>query len=69
MVSKGVANAGILDQAFALEWVQSHISKFGGNSSHVTISGNSAGGGSALLHVIAKQGTLGTKYFTNVSAM
>lgn len=38
---KGVVNAGILDQQFALEWVQKYISLFGGNASHVTISGES----------------------------
>lgn len=37
----GVVNAGILDQQFALKWVQSHIRLFGGNASQVTISGES----------------------------
>ncbi len=39
----GVVNAGILDQHFALQWVQSYIGLFGGDASHVTISGQSAG--------------------------
>lgn len=38
---KGVVNAGILDQQFALEWVQKYISLFGGNASQVTIAGES----------------------------
>ena len=45
----GTANAGILDQTFALQWVQSYIGLFGGNSSQVTISGESAGGKSQIL--------------------
>lgn len=40
----GAVNAGLLDQTFALQWVQSYIGLFGGNASQVTISGESAGG-------------------------
>lgn len=40
----GTVNAGLLDQTFALQWVQNHIGAFGGNTSQVTISGESAGG-------------------------
>ena len=40
----GTTNAGIKDQTFALQWVQSYIGLFGGNASAVTISGESAGG-------------------------
>lgn len=46
---KGVVNAGLLDQHFGLQWVQAYIGLFGGNSSQVTISGESAGGGSVML--------------------
>lgn len=49
--SDGVANAGLLDQRLALEWVQEHISKFGGDPNQVTVMGESAGGGS-ILHQI-----------------
>ncbi|KAL8698020.1 MAG: hypothetical protein Q9201_006798 [Fulgogasparrea decipioides] len=42
----GAVNAGIRDQTFALQWVQSYISLFGGNASQVTIAGQSAGGSS-----------------------
>ena len=40
----GAVNAGLLDQTFALQWVQNYIGLFGGNASQVTISGESAGG-------------------------
>ncbi|KAL9578635.1 MAG: hypothetical protein Q9203_007022 [Teloschistes exilis] len=40
----GVVNAGLRDQTFALQWVQSYISLFGGNPSQVTLAGESAGG-------------------------
>jgi len=65
--SSGVLNAGLLDQVFAFQWVQTHIAKFGGNPAKVTISGESAGGGSVMLHATAQDGTQGTKYFKNVS--
>lgn len=40
----GALNVGILDQQFALKWVQSHIRLFGGDPSQVTISGESVSG-------------------------
>ncbi|XP_029731024.2 glutactin-like [Aedes albopictus] len=45
-------NVGMLDVITALEWVQQYIGYFGGNSSHVTIFGESAGAAavSSLLH-------------------
>ncbi len=39
------ANVGMLDVVKALEWVQSNIGNFGGDSSNVTIFGESGGGG------------------------
>ena len=63
----GVVNAGILDQTFALKWVQTYIHLFGGDPTKVTISGESAGGGSVMLQTMAYGGSLGTELFENVS--
>ncbi|KAJ5260590.1 hypothetical protein N7478_012195 [Penicillium angulare] len=41
-------NYGILDQQFALRWVQENIGYFGGNASQVVVGGQSAGSASAL---------------------
>ncbi|KAL0956172.1 hypothetical protein HGRIS_002332 [Hohenbuehelia grisea] len=54
--ANGALNAGLLDQEFALQWVQQHIHKFGGDRTKVTIWGESAGAGSVLFHTIAHNG-------------
>ncbi|EAA26865.2 hypothetical protein GE21DRAFT_5167 [Neurospora crassa] len=61
--NKGVVNAGLLDQAFALAWVKLFICKFGGNPLAVTIAGESAGAGSVMYHNLAVNGTLGPLLF------
>ncbi|KAJ7692098.1 Alpha/Beta hydrolase protein [Mycena rosella] len=52
----GTLNAGLLDQDFALRWVNKYIFKFGGDPSKVTIWGESAGTGSVLQQVVANDG-------------
>ncbi|RDX42859.1 alpha/beta-hydrolase [Lentinus brumalis] len=51
----GDLNAGFYDQVQALKWVQQHISAFGGDPSKVTINGQSAGGSSVELHLVAHE--------------
>ncbi|KAG9185806.1 hypothetical protein G6011_07137 [Alternaria panax] len=68
VVRKGIANAGLLDQFFALQWVQTYVDQFGGDPSAVTISGESAGGGSVMLQDMAYGGSLGDSLFRSTIA-
>ncbi|KAJ8612318.1 hypothetical protein MRB53_037528 [Persea americana] len=62
----GTPNVGLLDQHFALQWVQQHIYKFGGDPSRVTFGGQSAGGGSVMLQDMAYGGEQGTALFNQI---
>ncbi|KAH8127539.1 hypothetical protein FP744_10003390 [Trichoderma asperellum] len=61
--ANGTANAGLLDQRMALEWVQHHIHNFGGDPKRVTVFGQSAGGGSILHQITAHGGSNGPAPF------
>ncbi|KAI7583739.1 hypothetical protein D0869_10768 [Hortaea werneckii] len=52
----GDLNVGLLDQRFALHWVQKYIHLFGGDPDHVVIAGDSAGAGSVAFHMAAYGG-------------
>ncbi|KAI9934420.1 hypothetical protein MW887_000034 [Aspergillus wentii] len=52
----GSVNNGLKDQIKALEWVQKHISKFGGDPNHVVLGGDSAGAASITLLLSAYGG-------------
>ncbi|KAL5006415.1 hypothetical protein ScPMuIL_015221 [Solemya velum] len=48
-------NYSILDQKEAIKWVHEYISSFGGNPDKVTLSGQSAGAQSVMLHMIDEE--------------
>jgi carboxylesterase type B len=62
----GTLNAGLIDQNFALKWVQANIAKFGGDPSKVTIAGESSGGASVLYQAMAYGGKQKENLFNNV---
>jgi carboxylesterase type B len=62
----GVLNAGLIDQNFALKWVQANIGKFGGDPSKVTIAGESSGAASVLYQAMAYGGKQKENLFNNV---
>lgn len=50
------ANAGLLDQRFALQWIQQNIAAFGGNPNDVTIMGQSGGGYAVVSQMVLYDG-------------
>ncbi|KAK5797947.1 hypothetical protein VI817_004238 [Penicillium citrinum] len=55
-------NAGLLDQRLALEWIQQHISAFGGDPDNVTIFGESDGATGVGLQMTAYGGRKGAPF-------
>ncbi|KAH6857129.1 Alpha/Beta hydrolase protein [Chaetomium sp. MPI-CAGE-AT-0009] len=54
--SEGSANAGLRDQRLAMEWVRDEIAQFGGDPDKITIFGQSSGGLSVGMHIMAYGG-------------
>ncbi len=48
-------NYGLMDMVAALEWVRDNIATFGGDSSQVTLFGNSAGAGAVMAMMLVPQ--------------
>ncbi len=61
------ANAAYFDQLLALEWVQENIVYFGGDSSSVTLFGQSAGAMSIAIHMVAPPSSLLFHRFAQLS--
>ncbi len=52
-------NLGLEDQRLAMQWVKDNVEAFGGDSSKITIAGESAGAASTCLHILSKTKTQG----------
>ncbi|KAH8671585.1 Alpha/Beta hydrolase protein [Xylariales sp. PMI_506] len=55
--SEGSENAGLRDQRLAIEWVRDNIANFGGDPERITIFGQSSGGLSVGLQIMAYGGS------------
>jgi para-nitrobenzyl esterase len=50
-----IGNYGLMDQQFALKWVQANIAKFGGDPHNVTIFGQSGGATAVIADLVSPQ--------------
>lgn len=50
-------NMGLKDQMFALKWIKTNVSAFGGDADNITIFGESAGSASVHYHILSQQST------------
>lgn len=46
-------NYGLIDQAYALDWIKKNMDKFGGDANNITVSGFSAGGRDVMAMLIS----------------
>ena len=55
-LAENSANAGLMDQRLAFQWIQENIATFGGDPEQVTVWGVSAGAQSIALHLHSYEG-------------
>lgn len=69
MEEAGLLNLGLEDQRVAMQWVQEHISDFGGDPNQVVIMGESAGSWSVAAHLLWDDGEGSDDLFNGAMAL
>ncbi|KAH8767278.1 carotenoid ester lipase [Diaporthe sp. PMI_573] len=69
MEEAGLLNLGLEDQRVAMQWVQEHISDFGGDPNQVVIMGESAGSWSVAAHLLWDEGEGSDDLFNGAMAL